>query len=428
MALKKLFVIVLVAAVLVACGDDDSSDFATRPSGDSSSACEDCDDLSSSKVKSSSSFSVTPQSSERETSVSSSSSAKSSSSEKKTESSSSMTSSSSSSVDSSSSSVMSSSSSDGSSSSSAMSSSSDASSSCSSVKSSSSLAKSSSSIAYVEPCRTDSVDTCEYGTLTDERDGQTYKTVKIGDQVWMAENLNYAYTGVPFIYGGIITDSTTRCYGDDESNCMSLSDSTGWFCFGDDGLPCLFTSDSSSWCYNDDPANCAKYGRLYTWAAAIDSVKLVNDAKDPQDCGDGKICTLPAKVQGICPTGWHLPNETEWKTLFTAVGSIVAGSYSDAHYHSAAGKMLKSTSGWMDYEYEGRKNGNGTDAFGFSALPAGQRLFTGDFSNEGKSAHFWCSAELNRYHACDLDLYYGNSATLEYSYKSSGYPVRCVKD
>lgn len=301
-------------------------------------------------------------------------------------------------------------------------------SSCSSVKSSSSLAKSSSSIAYVEPCRTDSVDTCEYGTLTDERDGQTYKTVKIGDQVWMAENLNYAYTGVPFIYGGIITDSTTRCYGDDESNCMSLSDSTSWFCYGDDGLPCLFTSDSSSWCYNDDPANCAKYGRLYTWAAAIDSVKLVNDAKDPQDCGDGKICTLPAKVRGICPTGWHLPNETEWKTLFTAVESMVAGSYSDAHYHSAAGKMLKSTSGWKDYEYEGRKNGNGTDAFGFSALPAGHRLFTGEFSNEGKSANFWCSAELNRYHACDLHLYYGNSATLEYSYKSNGYPVRCLKD
>ena len=272
------------------------------------------------------------------------------------------------------------------------------------------------------------MDTCEYGTLTDERDGQTYKTVKIGDQVWMAENLNYAYTGVPFIYGGIITDSTTRCYGDDESNCMSLSDSTRWLCYVDDGLPCLFTSDSSSWCYNDDPANCAKYGRLYTWAAAIDSVKLVNDTKDPQDCGDGKICTLPAKVQGICPTGWHLPNETEWKTLFTAVGSMVAGSYSDAHYHSAAGKMLKSTSGWKDYEYEGRKNGNGTDAFGFSALPVGDRDFTGEFSDEGKSAHFWCSAELNRYHACDLDLYYGNSATLEYSYKSNGYPVRCVKD
>jgi len=428
MFLKKFLTIAFVAAVLVACGDDSS--FAPRNDEPSSSIEEESSSSvtpdsvpgaqSSISMKSSSSSSsvIASDAKQSKDSKSSSSKAMSSSSSAKSSSAASSsskdvepvkTSSSSSSVDSSGSSVKSSSS--------------------SSAKSSSSLAKfSSSSVAYLEPCRTDSVDICEYGTLTDERDGQTYKTVKIGDQVWMAENLNYAYTGVPFIYGGIITDSTTRCYGDDESNCMSLSDSTSWFCYGDDGLPCLFTSDSSSWCYNDDPANCAKYGRLYTWAAAIDSVKLVNDAKDPQDCGDGKICTLPAKVRGICPTGWHLPNETEWKTLFTAVGSMVAGSYSDAHYHSAAGKMLKSTSGWMDYEYEGRKNGNGTDAFGFSALPAGRRFLTGDFSDEGKYANFWCSAELNRYHACDLHLYYGNSATLEYSYKNNGYPVRCVRD
>ena len=427
MFLKKILTIGFVAAVLVACGDDSS--FAPRNDEPSSSIEEESSSSvtpdsvpgaqSSISMKSSSSSSSVIASDAKQSKDSKSSSSKAMSSSSSAKSSSAAlssskdvepveTSSSSSSVDSSSSSVKSSSS--------------------SFAKSSSSLAKfSSSSVAYLEPCRTDSVDICEYGTLTDERDGQTYKTVKIGEQVWMAENLNYAYTGVPFIYGGVTTDSITWCLGDDESSCKSRSDSTRWWCFHDDEF-CLFTSDSSSWCYNDDPANCAKYGRLYTWAAAIDSVKLVNDAKDPQDCGDGKICTLPAKVQGICPTGWHLPNETEWKTLFTAVGSIVAGSYSDAHYHSAAGKMLKSTSGWKDYELEGRKNGNGMDAFGFSALPAGDRYLTGDFSDEGKYACFWCSAELNRYHACDLHLYYGNSATLEYSYKSSAYPVRCVKD
>lgn len=417
MALKKFLMIGCVAAVLVACGDDSS--FAPRN-----------DELSSS-VEEESSSSVTPdsvpgaQSSISMKSSSSSSSVIASDAKPSKDSKSSSSKAKSSSSKNGDAGTRSSSSGQAPS---GMTSSSAKSSSSSSAKSSSSLAKfSSSSVAYLEPCRTDSVDTCEYGTLTDERDGQTYKTVKIGEQVWMAENLNYAYTGVPFIYGGVTTDSITWCLGDDESSCESRSDSTRWWCFHDDEF-CLFTSDSSSWCYNDDPANCAKYGRLYTWAAAIDSVKLVNDAKDPQDCGDGKICTLPAKVQGICPTGWHLPNETEWKTLFTAVGSIVAGSYSDAHYHSAAGKMLKSTSGWKDYELEGRKNGNGMDAFGFSALPAGDRYLAGDFSDEGKYAHFWCSAELNRYHACDLDLYYGNSATLEYSYKSSAYSVRCVKD
>jgi len=417
MALKKFLMIGCVAAVLVACGDDSS--FAPR------------NDEPSSSVEEESSSSVTPdsvpgaQSSISMKSSSSSSSVIASDAKPSKDSKSSSSKAKSSSSKNGDAGTRSSSSGQAPS---GMTSSSAKSSSSSSAKSSSSLAKfSSSSVAYLEPCRTDSVDICEYGTLTDERDGQTYKTVKIGEQVWMAENLNYAYTGVPFIYGGVTTDSITWCLGDDESSCKSRSDSTRWWCFHDDEF-CLFTSDSSSWCYNDDPANCAKYGRLYTWAAAIDSVKLVNDAKDPQDCGDGKICTLPAKVQGICPTGWHLPNETEWKTLFTAVGSIVAGSYSDAHYHSAAGKMLKSTSGWKDYELEGRKNGNGMDAFGFSALPAGDRYLAGDFSDEGKYAHFWCSAELNRYHACDLDLYYGNSATLEYSYKSSAYSVRCVKD
>ena len=87
---------------------------------------------------------------------------------------------------------------------------------------------SSSSVALATSCKTDSTDTCEYGELVDERDGQTYKTVKIGEQVWMAANLNYAYTGVPYNYAG-----------------------------GN-------TSDSTSWCYGNDPVNCSKYGRLYT--------------------------------------------------------------------------------------------------------------------------------------------------------------------
>ena len=100
------------------------------------------------------------------------------------------------------------------------------------TKSSSSVTSVSSSSVpegYVDPS------TVVTGTMTDSRDGQTYKTVKIGSQEWMAENLNYAYTAVPYKY---------------KDN----------------------TSDSTSWCYDNDPTNCAKYGRLYTWSAAMDSV------------------------------------------------------------------------------------------------------------------------------------------------------------
>ena len=191
-------------------------------------------------------------------------------------------------------------------------------SSSSKAKSSSSSAKSSSSVAYVEPCRTDSVDTCEYGTFTDERDGQTYKTVKIGTQTWMAENLNYAYTGVPYNF----TPNSSISY----------------------------TSDSTSWCYRDSVEYCTKYGRLYTWAAAMDSVGTLST--NGKGCGWEAECMPTYPVRGVCPDGWHLPTQTEWKALLAAVREWA--------------KRLKSASGWYS-------SGNGTDAYAFSALPAGYR-------------------------------------------------------
>ena len=332
MALKRFLMIGFVAA-LVACGDDDSSDFATRPSGDSSSACEDCDGSSSSKAKSSDS----------ETSVSSSSSAKSSSSASSSSSKdveSVETSSSSSSVDSSS----------------------------SSAKSSSSVASSSSvPEGYVDPS------TVVKGTMTDERDGQTYKTVKIGTQTWTAENLNYRY------------------------------------------IQQTAEEDSSSYCYNDDPANCAKYGRLYLWSAAMDSVGII-PGNTANGCGYGEYCNLGnVKVRGVCPEGWHLPTEAEWIALFNAVGG-----------KTTAGKMLKSTEGWNDYD---GTSGNGSDAYFFSALPAGNRLYNGGFDYEGDGAYFWSSTEYTSINAYDLDLYcYDVRAYLYHYNKSYGFSVRCLMD
>ena len=373
MALKQFLMIGVVVAVLVACGDDDS-DFATRPSGDSSSACEDCDGSSCSKAKSSSSSSVTPQSSERETSVSSSS--------KKGDpgTSAGMTSSSSgrsSSGGTSSSSVKSSSSKDvelvETSSSSEKSSSSDGSSSSSAQSSSSSVASSAASSSSV------------LGTMTDERDGQTYKTVKIGTQTWMAENLNYAYTGVPYRYER-----------DNE----------------------VYTSDSTSWCYNNVPANCTKYGRFYTWAAAMDSVGewSTND----KGCGFDVVCSPTYPVRGVCPEGWHLPTVAEFKALFTAVGGT-QDAKNEVLWNNV-GKMLKSISGW-------KSSGNGTDAYAFSALPAGIKYNDRNFSFEGYLAYFWSSTEYDSYNAYymyldsnDDDVYLGNR------YKNYGFSVRCVKD
>ena len=218
-----------------------------------------------------------------------------------------------------------------------------------------------------------------YDSMIDPRDGQIYKTVKIGEHVWMAENLNYV-------------DSVKT--------------------------PSLL---GRSWCYKYKAKNCAVAGRFYTWGAAIDSVALY-DGGNGEVCGSGETCSLPAKVQGICPPGWHLPDSTEWNTLFTEVGG-----------RSTAGKALKSRSGW-------NVNGNGTDAYGFSALPTGDWSLDNDlfFSDGGYEANFWSATESNCMHACFMHLFnlyeYAevrceDKRMSKYSYiKDSGYPIRCLKD
>jgi len=208
-----------------------------------------------------------------------------------------------------------------------------------------------------------------YDSMTDSRDGQIYKTVKIGDQIWMAENLNYA----------------------DSVKTPSLM--------------------GKNWCYANKAENCAVTGRLYTWTAAIDSVKLATDADNPQDCGSGKECTLPDTVQGICPPGWHLPEKKEWDTLLTKVGG-----------EATALKVLKSQTGWF-------RQGNGSDDVGFSALPAGDRIDNGNFFDIGKLAGFWSASETDYNYAKALNLgYCSNYAALGYYNKSFGFSVRCLKD
>ncbi|MDR0517073.1 MAG: fibrobacter succinogenes major paralogous domain-containing protein [Fibromonadaceae bacterium] len=118
------------------------------------------------------------------------------------------------------------------------------------------------------------------GFFIDTRDGKKYNAVKIGDQVWMAENLNYN------------------------------------------------TSDSK--CYDNKTENCSKYGRLYNWNMA----------------------------KAACPNDWHLPSNEEWDILIALVGG-----------EKTAGKFLKATSGW-------NSEGNGTDAYGFAALPGGNGWFS----------------------------------------------------
>ena len=216
-----------------------------------------------------------------------------------------------------------------------------------------------------------------YGTMTDTRDNQVYKTVEICNnetstcQTWMAENLNYS-----------VNPGEQSWCGGGESGTTNEGD-------------------------------CSVYGRLYTWAAAIDSVALANDADNPQTCGYFEECTLPTVVQGVCPEGWHLPSNDEWQTLFTAVGG-----------EDKAGTALKSQTGWKSQTGDAADR----DAYGFSALPAGS-ISNGDFGRAGNHAYFWSASEYDSYNAYNMYLFYDDEgAYLSDINKGFGFSVRCLQN
>ncbi|MCF8227625.1 MAG: fibrobacter succinogenes major paralogous domain-containing protein [Bacteroidales bacterium] len=179
--------------------------------------------------------------------------------------------------------------------------------------------------------------------ITDSRDGQTYNTVEIGTQCWMAENLNYE---------------------------------TG-----------------NSWCYDDNSSNCDTYGRLYDWSTAL----------------------------GACPTGWHLPSDDDWCTLTTYIDETV-DCESLTWIGTDAGYKMKSTSGWYS-------NGNGSDAYGFTALPGGYRDSDGIFHYLELAAYFWSSTAENGSEAWNWGLGYGADEVNRYTHsQGDGLSVRCLKD
>ncbi len=232
----------------------------------------------------------------------------------------------------------------------------------SSVKaaSSSSFSKSSNGWSWDIPLEDRLNSKINYGSMTDSRDGQTYKTIKIGNQLWMAQNLNYA----------------------DSNKTTSLK--------------------GSSWCYGDKDENCKVAGRLYTWAAAMDSVGLFN--KYDESCGYGETCWPIYPVQGICPDGWRLPSKRDWEIL-----------------DSIADGKLRSQTGWNKI--------NGPDSIGFSALPVGVRNKNG-FRYAGEDTYFWSSSVFNSSgnpYIMNLNDFY-ESASLTDGKKYEGRSIRCLEN
>jgi uncharacterized protein (TIGR02145 family) len=191
-------------------------------------------------------------------------------------------------------------------------------------------------------------------------DGNIYSTVTIGTQVWMVENLK-----------------TTKY---------------------NDGTPIPWVTDSAAWSnlttpgycwYNNDAANKNTYGALYNWFT-------INTGK-------------------LAPVGWHVPSDTEWKTLTTFLGS-----------ENIAGGKLKET-GLIHWR---SPNAEATNESGFTALPGGHRDINGTFSVMGDDGYWWSATE----YSTTGKVWYRN---MNYNYagvvsvsnnKINGHSVRCLKD
>ena len=156
---------------------------------------------------------------------------------------------------------------------------------------------------------------------------------------------------------------------------------------------------TGSRCYNNSVDSCEKYGRRYDWSTAMGGAYSSDD--------------VPSGVQGVCPAGWHLPSSAEWDTLINFVG----GS-------STAGRKLKSTRGWTT---SSGRAGNGTDEYGFSALPGGCYGCNVSYT-AGQYGHWWSTKQFDSVSAWYVNMGTDNSTIWGNGHKEDGYSVRCVQD
>ena len=192
-------------------------------------------------------------------------------------------------------------------------------------------------------------------TLTDQRDSKVYKTIQLGDQEWMAENLNYE-------------------------------------------------SAIGSWHYENNLINGNIYGRLYDWNTAVD---------------DGHV-----NGEDICPEGWHMPSDDEWKQLELFLGMTQADVDGvDWRLTGDVGNKIKSATGWLN-------NGNGNNSSIFTGLPGGLRQANGSFIYQKEGGYFWSSSEHSTGHIWGRGLRSSDNGVDRQNdyFPDQAYSVRCIKN
>jgi uncharacterized protein (TIGR02145 family) len=209
------------------------------------------------------------------------------------------------------------------------------------------------------------------GSFTDQRDGTIYKTIAIGSQVWMAENLRY----LPSVSGPGIGSITIPYY----------------YVYGYDG-----TNVDSAKAISNFTTN----GVLYNWPAAM--------------AGAASSSTNQSGVQGVCPTGWHLPSDEEWTQLTDYLGGG----------HVAGGKLKEvGTIQWNS------PNTGATNTTGFSAFPGGYRSLDNNFDHLGSFGYWYSATEYDAVSAWYRSMSYNYSGIGGAGFsKALGFSVRCVRN
>ena len=205
-----------------------------------------------------------------------------------------------------------------------------------------------------------------YGPVIKDIDGNNYKTVYIGTQEWMAENLKVTKYN-------------------DGTAIPNVKENKKWFDLRPGG----------GWCYyNNDAANNKKYGKLYNWYV---------------------VCPITNGNKNVCPAGWHVPTYPEWSILTDYLG-----------FESIAGGKMKEVGikNWKS------PNLDATNISLFTGLPGGYRNWDGEYTNIGYSGYWWSSTEYDRISAFWYILLHNDRSTHSYNgyEKEYGFSVRCIKD
>jgi uncharacterized protein (TIGR02145 family) len=206
-------------------------------------------------------------------------------------------------------------------------------------------------------------------------DQNIYKTVAIGNQLWMAENLKVT----------------------------KYSDGSEIPYVNDPGLWILTSSGAQCSWFANDPATLTKYGRLYNYYAVTDK-------------------------RNLCPTGWHVPSDAEWNTLSTY---LLTNGYGYGGSGTDIAKALAATSSWTNFENAGCIGNDqiNNNASGFSALPGGLRNLQGAFYSMGLVGAWYSTTSVNDSDAWFRILNYNNTEFGKYQNKKVvGASVRCLKD